>query len=854
MLRRPQGAAALAAVALALQTAGALAQNAALDSLNGSSESTERALYWVGFAGMAFGVACFFGRWLWNGHRDYYVLNAFQVLVACMAYWGLSFLHGQVDMNGFHVNWIRYVDWVFSTPMILLCIASIGRYTWNQKIALVLADVTMIGIGFFAAIAPEPGRWGFFAFSCAIFVAIAAVLIKGSPRALQRLPRGGPRTGYKAMLALTLLTWTVYPIIFGVGPEGAGKLNRQGEAIAHTVLDLFAKVVFGFLYLYVAERRFRHHKRHRDPEYGRDAKYESAGGHGYADGHAQGARLGPDSTSSTQRSGEQKKKASPERKSSTDGSPKKKSGFMSWWRNRPAARKGEESPPAPPEVAPAPVPSATAAAVEAARAAGSGPMGPDGRRLQVGDHVYFRDESGESEVGRIVSFSEDGRKLRVRRFLRARRMARVQLSAAALAITREPRQFDRLLVRSNQLVLVDTAHIVGRCTVENAADVADLSAYLARDQNAWFYVDSYDVLTGRTARGDAPNASSHEDSTSDDDVTFEMEYEGAPLGGGVPPSPRAPSRPRDPPPPERSGFGPRGAEGGVRMQATRTPPEPNPLAYTEGMTPRQGRPSGTRSRPLRPRLGGPARGGPWAPPSRPLAPPAAAAGAARGALPRAGSVSGAAGGGPGGREETRSPERFESAAGRPGTPAFAAGAASGGPSSGYQRMTLRNPSREQDSRSPPNVSGAGGSYGRVGSPGGGWQDAGLAQSGGSGGGFGREQESRSPQLGGGGYQRPDQRPAGFAGREQESRSPQLGGGGGGAPQGRQQETRIPELGGATGAPSGASRGPWGQPARAPSQSGSAGPWGQPVRPPSRGPSERDAESTPQGSRFVQVAL
>jgi len=44
--------------------------------------------------------------------------------------------------------------------------------------------------------------------------------------------------------------WLVYPIILALG-EGTGCLNPNGEAIAYTVLDIFAKTVFGIWLLYV---------------------------------------------------------------------------------------------------------------------------------------------------------------------------------------------------------------------------------------------------------------------------------------------------------------------------------------------------------------------------------------------------------------------------------------------------------------------------------------------------------------------------------------------------------------------------------------------------------------------------
>ena len=54
---------------------------------------------------------------------------------------------------------------------------------------------------------------------------------------------------FNRLAILTIVVWCLYPIVFLVGPEGFRAVNQAFEIYLFLILDVLAKVVFGFLLL-----------------------------------------------------------------------------------------------------------------------------------------------------------------------------------------------------------------------------------------------------------------------------------------------------------------------------------------------------------------------------------------------------------------------------------------------------------------------------------------------------------------------------------------------------------------------------------------------------------------------------
>jgi bacteriorhodopsin len=111
------------------------------------------------------------------------------------------------------------------------------------------ADVVMVLIGLFAALqgASEKSRWFLYAVSCAFYLVVLFTLVV-SGRQAASLQSSSVRRIYNVTAGMIIVLWTGYPIVFAL-TEGSAKISVDAEVIAYGVLDVLAKVVFGFYLL-----------------------------------------------------------------------------------------------------------------------------------------------------------------------------------------------------------------------------------------------------------------------------------------------------------------------------------------------------------------------------------------------------------------------------------------------------------------------------------------------------------------------------------------------------------------------------------------------------------------------------
>ncbi|KAK4690043.1 hypothetical protein P7C73_g47, partial [Tremellales sp. Uapishka_1] len=174
---------------------------------------------------------------------------------------GVSYvpIHEQAKGGTVHflreVYYARYIDWLFTTPLLLLSLALLAGLSPADTLMVVLADIFMIVTGLFAGVVPsrldagQRSRWLFYAISCIAFLGIFVTLYQGGRKAAAMRPRK-TRGLFWLLSAMTFALWTAYPIVFAL-TEGANKVGVDAEIIAYGVLDVAAKVGFTFLLLMI---------------------------------------------------------------------------------------------------------------------------------------------------------------------------------------------------------------------------------------------------------------------------------------------------------------------------------------------------------------------------------------------------------------------------------------------------------------------------------------------------------------------------------------------------------------------------------------------------------------------------
>ncbi len=136
-----------------------------------------------------------------------------------------------------------------TTPLLLLDLALFAGADRETVVTLLGLDVFMIVTGFFAAISGHPvNRYVWWAVSSGAFVVILYVIFAELPGFASSY--GDDRaSSFGTLRNLLAVLWFAYHLLWLVGTEGASVIPPGVETVGYAVLDITAKVVFGYALL-----------------------------------------------------------------------------------------------------------------------------------------------------------------------------------------------------------------------------------------------------------------------------------------------------------------------------------------------------------------------------------------------------------------------------------------------------------------------------------------------------------------------------------------------------------------------------------------------------------------------------
>jgi bacteriorhodopsin len=142
----------------------------------------------------------------------------------------------------------RYLTWTFSTPLTLILLSYLGRTRIWVAASMIGADVYMIVTGFVATISSKPVSNVWYIVSCGAYLGLVYLLLKYyRQQANQHYPHS--KKVFKRLLTVHLVIWTAYPIVWILANTGFNVIDSVTESACYTILDVAAKVGFGFLAL-----------------------------------------------------------------------------------------------------------------------------------------------------------------------------------------------------------------------------------------------------------------------------------------------------------------------------------------------------------------------------------------------------------------------------------------------------------------------------------------------------------------------------------------------------------------------------------------------------------------------------
>jgi bacteriorhodopsin len=173
---------------------------------------------WVVFAVMAAGVVVFTAltRRAAYRFRALYVTNLLILIFAAISYFAMATGIGKTVIhsdphhrsNYRDVYYARYIDWIFTTPLLILDLTLLSGLPIAETVILIVANEIMIVTGIIAALHPSlKYRWGFYAFSCTAFLyVIWALVTSARSYAFLRHPKVGSL--YNQVSLALVVVWT----------------------------------------------------------------------------------------------------------------------------------------------------------------------------------------------------------------------------------------------------------------------------------------------------------------------------------------------------------------------------------------------------------------------------------------------------------------------------------------------------------------------------------------------------------------------------------------------------------------------------------------------------------------------
>lgn len=183
--------------------------------------------------------------------------------IAAFMYWLIYQqvgLDGQVDSVLALETHVRYIDWIITTPLILITVGLMLQIQ-ERKVALlwivVVADIAMILFGYFGELFANQGdkefeAWTMFGLGCLAYIVLLYIILQFFGEAAEEKVSPVKRS-FKFMAGFIAIGWTIYPLGFMLGlvsdAEGA-KLVRE---LVYNIADVINKVGLGLVVLSAAK-------------------------------------------------------------------------------------------------------------------------------------------------------------------------------------------------------------------------------------------------------------------------------------------------------------------------------------------------------------------------------------------------------------------------------------------------------------------------------------------------------------------------------------------------------------------------------------------------------------------------
>ncbi len=168
------------------------------------------------------------------------------------SYASMALQQGVIVINDRNIYFARYIDWIVTTPLLVISIASVAMY-YEQKdkllfSKLIFADIFFIITGIIGDLSYKPINYFWYFAGLISFIILNTMLWTTVKAKAKEQGTKINRIYYRLLKILTIL-WIGYPVAWLLGPAGLGILGQLTDTTIFIILPIFSKVGFSLLLL-----------------------------------------------------------------------------------------------------------------------------------------------------------------------------------------------------------------------------------------------------------------------------------------------------------------------------------------------------------------------------------------------------------------------------------------------------------------------------------------------------------------------------------------------------------------------------------------------------------------------------
>lgn len=230
--------------------------------------------YWFQFGAWGMGIATvlllILTLNLKKSDRIHGYLGAAITAIAFCAYYAMQSGFGQISLNGHTLELARYVDWVVTTPLLLVSLLIVALPAIKNTIelrsrtalytSLIGLDVFMIVTGIFGELSAAGDKWFWFTVSSTAFIAIAYIIFTTVLKQSKDVASAAKTKLFLGVAVFLAVLWAIYPIVWYLSPVGSDAISEIATNGTFAVLDILAKAVFSLMIVVTLMTRTKNSK------------------------------------------------------------------------------------------------------------------------------------------------------------------------------------------------------------------------------------------------------------------------------------------------------------------------------------------------------------------------------------------------------------------------------------------------------------------------------------------------------------------------------------------------------------------------------------------------------------------